>query len=246
MTHERWLQLSGALNFRDLGGYANVEGRVTRWGRLFRSDALHAVTSDDLVTLGALGIVTIIDLRTQSEIAYTGRGALDGSSIALIETDVAPAYVVGSPSSASVNDGALHEVYWRYLTSGSANFVRALEELGCPEAYPAVVSCFFGKDRTGLLVALVLACIGIEHDAIIYDYALSASRMDDIVERLRTNPVYDETLDRTPAWRLAAPSSAMATFLTRLDEDYGGAHSWALRAGLTSIQLENLRTALLE
>jgi len=124
--------------------------------------------------------------------------------------------------------------------------VRALRELGRPEAYPAVVSCFFGKDRTGVLVALVLACIGVESDAIIHDYALSANHMDDIVKRLRTNPVYDETLDRTPAWRLAAPSNTMATFLTRLDEDYGGARSWALRAGLTSTQLENLRTALLE
>ena len=219
---------------------------MTRWGRLFRSDTLHAVTTDDLVTLGALGIVTVIDLRTQGEIAYTGRGVLEGSSITLIETDVVLAHVPGSHSSVPVRDGTLHEVYWRYLTSGSANFVRALQELGRPQAYPAVVSCFFGKDRTGVLIALVLACIGIESDAIIHDFALSASRMDEIVKRLRANPVYNETLDRTPAWRLAAPSNAMATFLTRLDEDYGGARSWALRAGLTSTQLENLRTALLE
>lgn len=246
MIHDRWLRLNGALNVRDLGGYSNVEGRQTRWGRLLRSDALHAVTSDDLVTLGALGIVTVIDLRTQSEIAYTGRGAFDRSSITLIETDLAPVHVVAPLSSTSMNETALHELYLRYLVSGSANFVRALGQLALPETYPAIVSCFFGKDRTGVLIALVLACLGIEHDAIIYDYALSASRMSDIVDRLRTNPVYDETLDRTPAWRLAAPLSAMATFLARLDEDYGGARSWALHAGLSPTQLENLSTALLE
>ena len=246
MTHDRLLQLDGALNFRDVGGYTNVEGRVTRWGRLFRSDTLHAITPEDLVTLGDLGIATVIDLRMWGEIVYTGRGLLDGSSIALIETDALRDHFPASSSPASRSDVSLDEVYWRYLTSGSANFVRALQELGRPEAYPVVVGCFFGKDRTGVLVALVLACLGVEPDVIIDDYVLSASRMEYIIERLRTNPVYNQTLNQTPPWRLAASPDTMAAFLARLDEHYGGARAWALRAGVTLAQLENLRTVMLE
>ena len=246
VTRDRILPLNGALNFRDLGGYPTVEGRVTRWGRMFRSDTLHAITSEDLVTLRSLDIRTVIDLRPHGEIAYTGRGLLGRSSISLIEADAPGDAPPAFSTVASVGDAPLHDVYWHYLTSGPAKYVRALQELGRPEIYPVVVSCFFGKDRTGVLVALVLACAGVQRDAIVEDYTLSATRMGYIVERLQRDPVYNDTLEQTPDWRLSAPSATMLTFLERLDEYYGGARSWALRAGLTEVQLENLRSALLE
>ncbi len=246
MAYDRLLPLSGVLNFRDLGGYPTVAGRATRWGRLFRSDALYALTQGDLASLDALDIVTVIDLRTQVEIAYTGRGLLARSPITLIETDASNEHPPMPPTATFVDEGSLDEVYWRYLNSESVNFVRALQELGRPEAYPAVISCFFGKDRTGVLAALVLSCLGVKRDAIVEDYALSASRTQRLIERLRDDPVYNETLDRTPTWRLASTPVTMTTFLATLDEQFGGARSWAMGAGVTSTQLENLSAALLE
>lgn len=246
MAYDRFIPLNGAFNFRDLGGYATIDGRTTRWGRLFRSDALYALTPGDLVSLGALDVATVIDLRTQAEIAYTGRGLVARSPIALIETDVSNEHLPMPPTAVFVEEDSLDEVYWRYLTSGSVNFVRALQELGQPEAYPAVVSCFFGKDRTGVLAALVLSCIGVARDQIVEDYALSESRTQQRIERLRDDPVYNETLERTPAWRLASSPVTMTNFLARLNEKFGDARTWALRAGVTSPQLENLVVALLE
>lgn len=143
-------------------------------------------------------------------------------------------------------DTSLDDVYWNYLTRATPRYVRALRELSNPEAYPAVVSCFFGKDRTGVLIALVLACAGVERDAIVDDYALSASRMEITTKRLMKDPVYLEALALTPRWRLAAAPSTMSTFLRRLEEVFGGARSWALNAGLTDQQLDNLRETLLE
>jgi len=243
-VHDRLLLLNGALNFRDLGGYATTGGDVIRWGRLFRSDALYALTPGDLVILRSLDIATVIDLRKQDEIAYTGRGLLAHSPITLIETDVLNEQLPMPSPAAFVDEGTLHDVYWRYLTSGSVNFVRALQELARPETYPTVVSCFFGKDRTGVLIALVLSCLGVERDAIVEDYVLSASRMHHLIERLRDDPVYSETLERTPMWRLASTPVTMTTFLVKLDEQFGDARSWALRAGVTPTQLENLSAAL--
>ena len=246
VNNDRMLHLDGALNARDLGGYLTNEGRTTRWGRLFRSDTVSALSARDLELLRDRGIVSVIDLRTPSEIAYTGRGPLEHSSVALIETESAQAQRSTSSSDETHADSSLDDVYWRYVTLGSDNFVRAIRVLAQPETYPALVSCFFGKDRTGVLVGLVLSCLGVQRDLIIDDYARSAAPMANIVERLRLDPVYRDTLDQTPDWRLAAPPATMATLLARLDERYGDARSWARSVGVSADELEQLSDALLD
>ena len=73
----RLLPLVGAFNFRDLGGYATVDGRHTRWGRVYRSDTLTALSSEDLEILRELGLRTVVDLRTKNETERDGRGLLE-------------------------------------------------------------------------------------------------------------------------------------------------------------------------
>ena len=65
-ARDRLVPLAGAFNFRDLGGYAGLDGRTTRWGTLFRSDTLHELTEGDVDLLRSLGLATIIDLRTSA------------------------------------------------------------------------------------------------------------------------------------------------------------------------------------
>jgi protein tyrosine/serine phosphatase len=78
---DRLLPLVGAYNFRDLGGYPTSDGRSTRWGRLYRSDTLHELTADDLEVLRSIGLVSVIDLRTQAEVGRAGRGLLGAEPI---------------------------------------------------------------------------------------------------------------------------------------------------------------------
>ena len=87
-TRERLLPLVGACNFRDLGGYPTVDGRFTRWGKLFRSDTLHELTEEDLELLRQIGLTSIIDLRTKTELERTGRGPLAEEPIAYRSTPV--------------------------------------------------------------------------------------------------------------------------------------------------------------
>ena len=211
---------------------------------MFRSDALHAITAHDLAILHSLDIATIVDLRSSREISSTGRGRLESSSIKFIEVDALSEH--SSPIPSRADEVPLHDVYWRYLTTRPERYVFALETLADPGTYPVIVNCFFGKDRTGILVALVLACLDVPRDVIIDDYALSATRMTYIVERLQEDPVYRETLARTPSSRLDASPDTMMNFLDRLEEHFGGARSWALHAGVSSAQLESMRSALLQ
>src|SRR5262245_43393401 len=70
---DRTLAFGGCFNFRDLGGYVTTDGRHIHWRRLFRADGPHALTPDDIATVGDLGLATVLDLRTVDEAADRGR-----------------------------------------------------------------------------------------------------------------------------------------------------------------------------
>src|SRR5512134_2861685 len=73
----RTIDLTGCLNFRDLGGYPTVDGRTVRWRQVFRSDALHHLTPQDVARLrDELSLGEIIDLRSSAELQSEGRGPL--------------------------------------------------------------------------------------------------------------------------------------------------------------------------
>src|ERR1700684_2583135 len=86
----RLLPLVGAYNFRDLGGYPTTNGRTTRWGRLFRSDTLHELTNADLIVLRELGLASVIDLRTMTEVQRAGRGLLGSEPVHYVNLSVLP------------------------------------------------------------------------------------------------------------------------------------------------------------
>src|SRR5580698_10156035 len=86
----RLLPLVGAYNFRDLGGYPTLDGRTTRWGRLYRSDTLQELTREDLARLRGIGLVSVIDLRTPNEVERTGRGVLGSEPIRYVNLSILP------------------------------------------------------------------------------------------------------------------------------------------------------------
>lgn len=241
------MPFDGVLNFRDLGGYVASDGRTTRWGRLFRSDALHDLSVEDLVLFRRLGIATVVDLRSADEVEHTGLGQLAREPIQYISAPVLSSQMNAQLRTESdVDDVYLSSRYLSYLEGGGQAFVRAIDEMTVLESYPLVFNCFLGKDRTGVLAALVLSCLGVARSIVIADYALTGGRVPFILEKLRRDPLYRETIDRTNPVLLAADVSTITRFLDLVDERYGGAKSWALSAGLSSRQLEALGDHLLE
>lgn len=246
VTPYRIIPFAGASNFRDLGGYHASDGRVTRWGRLYRSDALQDLTENDVVLLRSLGIVTVVDLRSAAEVERTGRGLLAGESIRFVNPSVLRNDVEEKRLASELDEDYLSQRYLQYLEEGGPAFVRAFEEMAIIENYPMVFNCFFGKDRTGVLAALVLSCLGVDDQTIVDDYALTTTRMQFIIEKLQGDPVYRETIERAHPLVLAANAATMSQFLRNLNSHFGGARSWALSAGALPHQLDRLSDALLE
>jgi protein-tyrosine phosphatase len=257
MGHDRGVEqptrivpLTGAFNFRDLGGYPAGPGVATRWGTLYRSDALHLLTEADVALIRSLGVATVIDLRTDAELIQVGRGPLadhplgfhhlsvigDGRSEASGEAVAAPA-----PSGDELSGRYL----W-YLEQGRQPLATALGVLAEPDTLPVVFHCAAGKDRTGVLAALVLDLLGVEPEVIVADYVITAERMPLIMERFRSDPIFADRMDSLPPSRFGVTAATMEGFLRGLHDDYGGARQWALDAGVPDEALDTLVDRLLE
>jgi protein-tyrosine phosphatase len=232
--------LTGAPNFRDLGGLPTLDGRSTRRGVIYRSDSLHALTDDDVSLVRGLGLATVIDLQSSAEAARVGRGPLAADLIGYVNVSVSQSNLERPVTT------TLAERYLSYLDDSGPAFARALGLLADPGTYPAVFHCFFGKDRTGVLAALLLDLVGVERAAIAGDFAASGAGMALIIERLSVDPVYAETFARTPPFLLAAPAEAMDEFFARLNKAFGGTREWALQAGLAAGELDALPDLLLQ
>ncbi len=245
-TRPRLVPLAGSFNFRDLGGYPTADGRVTRWGRLFRSDTLHEVTEEDVALLRALGLATIVDLRTSRELERTGRGPLGPEPIAyhhlsVIRDEAGEAMAAPAPAGED-----LSERYLWYLDVGREPLTQALALVTQSANLPLVFHCAAGKDRTGVLAALVLDILGVSAELIVADYLITASRMESILDRYRSDPAFADRMAQVPPSRFGVEAPTMVRFLAELDNRFGGARGWAVSSGVAPADLDCMEDLLLE
>lgn len=244
----RHVAFEGVVNFRDLGGYPAGRGLRTRWGRVYRSDALYRLTSADLVVFEGLGIRAVYDLRGDDERANRPN-AMASRQIPLESRVPRNEFVDGSILQTSKDaEWRLHEVYLAVLATAGPLFGRLFASLAVEEDLPAVIHCAGGKDRTGLAAALLLRLLGVDRDTVLDDYELTdrsqtAERHAEILARFVAVGMSKEAA----AAFVASPRWVMAASLDAVDERYGGIEAYLCdRAGLPARTLETLKDLLLE
>jgi protein-tyrosine phosphatase len=241
----RSLVLEGCVNFRDLGGYRTHDGREIGWRRLFRADGLNRLTPTDRSVLTELGLATVIDLRTVDEAEHRGRFPVDEVPVRYVDlplTDVLPA-----PEELPEWREASYVAsrYERMVEEGAAVLARAIEVLASAGSLPAVVHCSAGKDRTGVLSALLLAFLEVPDETIVEDYALSAVAMDDLLERLKAEyPDAVEEVEKFAPAILHVVPETMEEFLQSIRARYGSYEGLARELGVTE-SVAHLREHLL-
>ncbi|MGZ4688966.1 MAG: tyrosine-protein phosphatase [Acidimicrobiia bacterium] len=232
-SFERHLAFDGCFNFRDLGGYRTRDGHALRPRRLFRADGPHALTDADGAMLRALSVTTVLDLRTTDEATERGHyaAALPGVlTYPVPMTDVLPD-VEDLPTWTDPRVVATR--YHEMLVSGHEAICESLAILTDPEAYPAMMHCSAGKDRTGILSAIVLGLLGVPDETIVDDYALSGPAMIRFVDHLqRTYPDARERLDRIAPAMVTADPQAMQRFIAGLRAAHGSFEGYADDLGM--------------
>jgi protein-tyrosine phosphatase len=173
----RHLNLSGASNFRDLGGYATKDGRTVRWRQIFRSNHLGHLTDDDATVLRSLGVTSAFDFRGTGERAEALCGMSDVTvhSLPVEPTVVAALRAIaasGTPLSADHAVEVMRDSYRSYVQQNTPRY-RALFAHLLEDRAPLVIHCTAGKDRTGFACALILHTLGVPGEVISEDYLLT-------------------------------------------------------------------------
>ncbi|KRF21152.1 hypothetical protein ASG90_01740 [Nocardioides sp. Soil797] len=260
------LAIPGTTNLRDLGGLSTDDGKIIAHGRLYRAEVLARASDDVLNALHgaydpahaqkfrALGVRSVFDLRSDREFDSTPSAwpeATGGEAQRFVfaeggegkETGIVLRIMAGELRKFDAED--LADFYRETIDRAGATFAATLTALAEEGSLPALVHCTAGKDRTGLVIALVLELLGVPRQVIVDDYAytqvLRPNRVDAYASMLREAGVKPQAVRVV----FETPAEAMQLTLAHVDEAHGGAAAYLVAAGMDRKVILALRAALL-
>jgi protein-tyrosine phosphatase len=249
-ARQRVLPLEGGQNFRDLGGYGTSDGRVVRWGLLYRSGSMHFLTAADHAYLQRLGVKTVCDFRDTRERASEPAVWPAGAAPRILADDYAmDTGGIGKTPPGHVPTGeearaTLASLYPQLLAQFNGQYRRMFAELLAGHA-PLAFNCTAGKDRTGVAAALVLTALGVPRETVVEDYLLT-NRYFDPSKVVRTDDQASSQWKSLPpdvlrAYMAADPSYIAAVFKV-MDAHRGGVAGYLNdELGLSASDLATLR-----
>lgn len=234
---KRRLDFPALLNARDLGGYSTLDGATTRWRSVVRSDDLSQLTAAGLEALSSYGIETVVDLRWPDEVA-----GMPSPVRGLSHIRYEP-FSLCTPTQEEWRtrraDSTAKELWNRAMLQHLRDELRqVLEIIATASPGPLLFHCVAGKDRTGVLAALLLALADVVPEAIAYDYAES-------FENLREGYL-QRYADAEPAAIIEAlqcPRQGVHNMLAYLEE-FGGARAYLEAIGMRREHIARLRARL--
>jgi len=242
---DRSILFEFVFNVRDLGGLPTVDGRTTRSGVLYRADGVQRLAGADLEKARLLGLRTVIDLRTHGEIDRGGRFPVEEHPVDWHHLPILQR--MWSDDDLAATTGAVDFLCDRYVdmvADGAPSIARVVELAG--DGAPLLFHCAAGKDRTGVVAAVLLGLLGVSHEEIAVDYHATAGAMAAFVDWLTVaHPEAIDSMTSQPPEYLEAPMEAMVAFLEHVDQRYGSMEGMAEHLGVEPVTVERLRSALL-
>jgi protein-tyrosine phosphatase len=238
----RLLEWEGCLNARDLGGYATGDGRETRWGAVVRSDSPAALTEAGRAALASYGVRAIVDLRLPAELADDPNPFAEPGDHGIVYTNVS---IIDPGAGFPPNTITLAENYLWSLEQFRDLVAKAVEAVAQAPEGAVLIHCAAGKDRTGLISALLLCLVDVPTETIAADYAMTAELLASRErEWLESGPPEEREAREAMSARYAPTAEVMLEVLERLTERFGGVEPYLLEAGVRRDDLERLRERL--
>jgi protein-tyrosine phosphatase len=226
------IELQGAYNVRDLGGLRTKDRRITRPGVIYRGDSLDSIAPGDAkILFDKLGIGTIIDLRTKAETDLIELHF----PVARYRYSVLVEGRLGNEPFPSDDPVELAKVYLSNIDSGRGA-VKGTFDLIATNLQAGVATlfhCAAGRDRTGIISALLLGLVGVTDGQIAIDYVQSNRNARRVTKRLAENPLYanGEAKHREIIF---LDERTIIGFMRLLRERYGGPREFCLDSGVSS------------
>lgn len=235
---QRLLRFPELLNARELGGYPTLDGAMTRWRSLLRADDLVQLTAEGLQALADYGVRTVIDLRWPGEVAARPHPLARSSRHGVRYHQVS--LLAGNELEWAGLAGECQKEMWKcaVLEHTRPQLKDVLQLIADAADEPLLFHCVAGKDRTGLIAALLLALADVVPDAIAEDYAASTARLADAYVVRYSNLERAEILEA-----VRCPEQGVHNMLEYLAQ-YGGAAGYLGAIGLGDATIARLRARL--
>jgi protein-tyrosine phosphatase len=249
---DRVLPWEGCFNIRDLGGLPTADGRRVRSGALVRADLLCRLTEAGRAALVQHGVRTVVDVRFPDEVArqaaHPYRDGADGVTYLNVPVnagvEASRQAELSQLFAAATNRTELNRLE---LDANPVGMARVASAIARAPAGGVVVHCHAGKDRTGVVVALLLALVGVPDDLIADDYALSRLNLPALTREWLDGITLDAAERERYIRDIADPApEAMLAMLDHLRERHGGAEAYLLGGGVSSEEVALLRARLVE
>ncbi|WP_376740811.1 tyrosine-protein phosphatase [Listeria booriae] len=253
---ERTIPLEGCFNFRDLGGYVNTAGKTVKWGKLYRSSLLTNITEKDKDTLEKLGVNWIFDLRSTSEIAAKPTPALAHIKnrhipIGTAKNESTESQKIDIPDDHRVYEPLMGESY-RVFVQSKDGFREIFNDIIEKEEVPFLFHCTAGKDRTGVLGALLLKLLDVPENTILADYELTNQYADNILGEMQglvnafSNSEKKIDLENFRPMAEARPAYLEIAF-DEMQKEYGSVDAYLEKGiGITPSEKAKFQTMMLE
>ncbi|MBC6299675.1 tyrosine-protein phosphatase [Listeria booriae] len=253
---ERTIPLEGCFNFRDLGGYVNTAGKTVKWGKLYRSSLLTNITEKDKDTLEKLGVSWICDLRSTSEIAAKPTPALAHIKnrhipIGTAKNESTESQKIDLPDDHRVYEPLMGESY-RVFAQSKDGFREIFNDIIEKEEVPFLFHCTAGKDRTGVLGALLLKLLDVPENTILADYELTNQYADNILGEMQglvnafSNSEKKIDLENFRPMAEARPAYLEIAF-DEMQKEYGSVDAYLEKGiGITPSEKAKFQTMMLE
>jgi protein-tyrosine phosphatase len=266
VERSRRVELEGQSNFRDLGGYRTADGRVVKWGQVYRSGELHKLSGEDVAVLAGLGIRTAASFLTDEEVTTRGSDRLPADTRELplpiasgnaeeLTRVVNEARKTGDFS--KLPPDANPNIHRLLVHEGREEYSTLIRDIMDPANRPMVFHCSHGVHRTGTAAAILLAALGVPRETIREDYLLSNTyRSEEVEYRLgalrkaaaATLGVPEQEVDMTNirAFYILEAAYIDAAF-DEIEREYGSVDNYLSEGlGLTHDDVQRLRDELLD
>jgi protein-tyrosine phosphatase len=240
MQPNRHLPIKGTYNVRDLGGYGTASG-ATQYRRLLRADALHKLDDDGIAILVGEGVTTVIDLRHGDELAHQPNPFATHDTVRYHNVSLLDGL---APSLMSEGD-LLLELYQLALKQRQAAIAEVLTLIADAPAGAVLFHCTAGKDRTGIIAALLLGVVGVEAQDIVEDYSQTAALIAPIVAEITAGAVARGADPQSFKRLLASEPETMVATLAFIEAEYGSVPAYLAQIGLSEATIAKLRNRLM-